>query len=331
MTQAILVFINLDTFSDLDTIVVGGASILLIAFLLLLRRKIISRRQSLMLSSTSRTANASLNASVQVLFSLSYVDQTLNLLSEVKNPHLSQEEIIHDKSKVVEIVQQVKAIEDPLNRAEFFYSQVRPFLKRIRTKYSDFIPNFVSSTLEDDEWYLSLKELIESQCLLVSAVKEESDQVSQSQKLYMGIARLSEVLESHITYFSPNLFGLLESIKALAESILSEPELKPNKASQLEPVFTNAIGIRNAAKVILFKLEEYSAENKPQSEVRLGQSRSHDSWKLVTGELSYDELVRESQARIRRLDELNPKTDKEAEEQAETLNYLIRNLSRDIS
>lgn len=57
------------------------------------------------------------------------------------------------------------------------------------------------------------------------------------------------------------------------------------------------------------------------------ESRYNPIWRLkFTGNNSYEELLRQSQERIHLLDELNPKNNEEAKQQADTLDYLEKNL-----
>jgi hypothetical protein len=55
--------------------------------------------------------------------------------------------------------------------------------------------------------------------------------------------------------------------------------------------------------------------------------KPNNTWNLVIGKKTYQELLLESQKNIHLLDELEPKTDEEHEKQLDTLEYLKKELN----
>ncbi|MBD2778555.1 RNA recognition motif domain-containing protein [Iningainema tapete] len=65
------------------------------------------------------------------------------------------------------------------------------------------------------------------------------------------------------------------------------------------------------------KLELFQSE---QDQAPKGEP--NNSRRLIIGQMPYQELIKESQRRIHRLDELDPKTDEEVQEQLKALKYI---------
>ncbi|BAZ08271.1 hypothetical protein NIES4071_00760 [Calothrix sp. NIES-4071] len=99
----------------------------------------------------------------------------------------------------------------------------------------------------------------------------------------------------------PNLEKLAQAIVEIT-FITNRKETKKNHYKRI---------LNTSAKLILSKIES---------------SKQIESWPLEVGKKSYQELLRESQKRIHMLDDLDPKTNEEAKEQSDTLEYLKKHL-----
>lgn len=98
-----------------------------------------------------------------------------------------------------------------------------------------------------------MNEFIKIQVVLLLAEKEP-EKTRQCELLYTGVVRLSDLVEEYLPCFSQ---GLIECIKNIASVFLNNPHLRPDKISQDEKLFPCLIGLKNAARAILWQIEEH--------------------------------------------------------------------------
>lgn len=161
--------------------------------------------------------------------------------------------------KIVEVSERIREVQYLRQKFDIYYSEYRPLFQEFKSKYSDFLARDSFKEIEAHEKYMDgLSELIIAQGIMVIAFEEEIDQVHQYGKLYMGMVRLSYLVEEYLLYFPQHL---IECIKNIALAFLNDSSLKPDRANQNESVFLYLISLKNTARAILWQIEENRTQN----------------------------------------------------------------------
>ena len=155
--------------------------------------------------------------------------------------------------------ERIREVQYLRQKFDIYYSEYRPLFQEFKSKYSDFLARDSFKEIEAHEKYMDgLSELIIAQGIMVIAFEEEIDQVHQYGKLYMGMVRLSYLVEEYLLYFPQHL---IECIKNIALAFLNDSSLKPDRANQNESVFLYLISLKNTARAILWQIEENRTQN----------------------------------------------------------------------
>ena len=155
--------------------------------------------------------------------------------------------------------ERIREVQYLRQKFDIYYSEYRPLFQEFKSKYSDFLARDSFKEIEAHEKYMDgLSELIIDQGIMVIAFEEEIDQVHQYGKLYMGMVRLSYLVEEYLLYFPQHL---IECIKNIALAFLNDSSLKPDRANQNESVFLYLISLKNSARAILWQIEENRTQN----------------------------------------------------------------------
>ena len=155
--------------------------------------------------------------------------------------------------------ERIREVQYLRQKFDIYYSEYRPLFQEFKSKYSDFLARDSFKEIEAHEKYMDgLSELIIAQGIMVIAFEEEIDQVHQYGKLYMGMVRLSYLVEEYLLYFPQHL---IECIKNIALAFLNDSSLKPDRANQNESVFLYLISLKNSARAILWQIEENRTQN----------------------------------------------------------------------
>lgn len=87
----------------------------------------------------------------------------------------------------------------------------------------------------------------------------DKDQVSQAEKIYTGMVKLSEVSEKYIFYFPERLIDI---IKNIALEILADSTLQPEQSDISQELIDYLTAIKNTAKGVLWRLDNYKKGKK---------------------------------------------------------------------
>lgn len=176
----------------------------------------------------------------------------------------------------------------------------------ITEKYKDFVEEELSEKTESLAITMNLLGDAYGALLDLDDELEENSSLNTLRKWNKWASILAELIEVSPQAFGCDtktwLMGVAKKIM-LVTGRIDPKQTRKNKYKR---------SLRRSASLILIQLQN---------------GRSYGSWNLVIGESSYEELLRKSQENIHRLDELEPKTEEEAIEQEETLNFLLRELT----
>ena len=199
------------------------------------------------------------NTEEVMLGELSSIKHSLEKLLESDEARIPKEELFNDLLKIVEVSERIREVQYLRQKFDIYYSEYRPLFQEFKSKYSDFLARDSFKEIEAHEKYMDgLSELIIAQGIMVIAFEEEIDQVHQYGKLYMGMVRLSYLVEEYLLYFPQHL---IECIKNIALAFLNDSSLKPDRANQNESVFLYLISLKNTARAILWQIEENRTQN----------------------------------------------------------------------
>lgn len=195
-----------------------------------------------------------------VVESLASTKVALERLYESGAGQFPKEEILDDLIKIVNISERMKATEDFGEKIKIFFSEYQTFSNKFRTKYSDFVPSEAVKKIEAGERYTEgLTELLVAQDYIIQGFGDK-DQVSQAEKIYTGMVKLSEVSEKYIFYFPERLIDI--SIKNIALEILADSTLQPEQSDISQKLIDYLTAIKNTARGVLWQLDNYKKGKK---------------------------------------------------------------------
>lgn len=194
-----------------------------------------------------------------IINSLAATNLALQRLYESGEGQFSREKILDDLMKIVKISERIKSTNNLREKMKIFFCDYQTLSNQLKTKYSDFLPSKAVRKLEAGEKYAEgLKKLLTAQWYMLQAFNDK-DLVDQGGKLYMGIVKLSSVLEQYIPYLSEHL---IEIIKNVAIGILTDPSLQPEQPELPEAAVNYLIALKNTTRGVLWQLENYKKEKK---------------------------------------------------------------------
>ncbi|WP_293341491.1 hypothetical protein [Microcoleus sp. CAWBG58] len=148
-------------------------------------------------------------------------------------------------------------IESESNPAERFKSleELELRVEAFKTKYKDFAPKEAVDGIENVQlWAKISRKMISSKvCTLAASV--EDNEVKQLGLFYTGLIDLLDIAENYLSFFTQR--GR-ELVKALAQTVISDKTFEDYaKKRPADEITSQALGIRNAAKAILWEIDRH--------------------------------------------------------------------------
>ncbi|MDJ0674542.1 MAG: hypothetical protein QNJ36_03930 [Calothrix sp. MO_167.B42] len=224
------------------------------------------------------------------------------LIKHHTNDRINFKEEYHE---VIAVLENIKKIENVTEKGELL-NEAQNKIRTITKKYANSILETTYETLEETantlQQYSTL--FIESS-KIKEALKEDSKfKVLKQWTEWMEL--LAEIIENNKETLEYN--EIIE-LKKLVEAIISVTFIKHKNETRKNKLKKE---LRYTASFILNIIESCKPEN---------------SWKLVIGKKTYEELLRESQAKIELIDDLEPTTEDELKQQIDTFEYLQEKLN----
>jgi hypothetical protein len=148
-------------------------------------------------------------------------------------------------------------IESESNHSERFKSleELELRVEAFKTKYKDFAPKEAVDSIENVQLWAQISRKMISAKVYMLAVYVEDNEVKQLRLLYAGFIDLLDIAENYLSFFTER--GR-EVAKAIAQTAISYKTLEDYaKKRPADEITSIAIGIRNAAKAILWEIDRH--------------------------------------------------------------------------
>ena len=218
------------------------------------------------------------------------------------NDRINFKEEYHE---VIAVLENIKKVENVTEKGELL-NQAQNKIRTITKNYSNSISESTYETLEETANTLQQysKFFIESS-KIKEALKEDSKfKILKQWTEWMEL--FAEIIEDNKETLE---YDKIIELKKLVEAIISVTFIKHKNEARKNKLKKQ---LRYTASFILNIFEDCKPKN---------------SWKLVIGKKTYNELLRESQAKIELIDDLEPTTEDELEQQIDTFEYLQEELN----
>lgn len=129
---------------------------------------------------------------------------------------------------------------------------------------------------------------------------------------------LADIVERYNSKFPPEQTNILEVVAQYSLRVCQAP----GWSGSLKEKYRKEI--MYVAGFLIHQLSSY--RNLPKTNIK---ENNQSSWKLVLGQKPYSQILKESQKNIHLIDQLYSGEEEEAREQAETLEYIQRELKKD--
>lgn len=148
-------------------------------------------------------------------------------------------------------------IESESNASERFkkLEEFERSVESFKTKYKDFAPKEVVDGIENVQLWAKISRKMISAKVYALAASVEDNEVKQLGLFYTGLIYLLDIAENYLSFFTQR--GR-EVAKALAQTVISYKTFEDYaKKRPADEITSQAIGIRNAAKAILWEIDRH--------------------------------------------------------------------------
>lgn len=151
-------------------------------------------------------------------------------------------------------------IESESNPSERFKSleELESSVEAFKTKYKDFAPKEAVDGIENVQLWAKISRTMMSAQVYTLAASVEDNEIKQLGLFYTGVINLLDIAENYLSFFTER--GR-ELAKALVQTVISDKTVEDYaKKRPVDEITSQAIGIRTAAKAILWEIDRH--ENK---------------------------------------------------------------------
>jgi hypothetical protein len=148
-------------------------------------------------------------------------------------------------------------IESESNPSERFKSleELERSVEAFKTKYKDFAPKEAVDGIENVQLWAKISRTMMSAQVYTLAASVEDNEVKQLGLFHTGLINLLDIAENYLSFFTER--GR-ELAKALAQTVISYKTFEDYaKKRPADEITSQAIGIRNAAKAILWEIDRH--------------------------------------------------------------------------
>jgi hypothetical protein len=226
--------------------------------------------------------NTSTRSSIEALIAPDAIDfqgpgrQFLERLFNADHAKVSQEDLEHDLSKLLEVSHQINQNKTISEKLDLYISQYRILFKDLHLKYGDFLSLESLKDLTAYEKQMDgIHDFLVACALIVLSLEPEKTQLEKHQVLYTGMVGISSWMDEYLIYFSNDFIAQIEVI---ANLILSDsdfqlqPEADRAADDNSSEIHSYLLALNNTAHAILHKIS-----NPHERQVRLYRELSADS------------------------------------------------------
>ncbi len=165
------------------------------------------------------------------------------------------EEGMRELLSAYELYLHIESTSNPLERHQSL-EELERRLEAFKIKYKEFATKEAIDGIETLQlWAKISKTMMEAKTYTLAASAEDKDEVKLLGFFYAGLIKSLEIAENYLDFFTEK--GR-ELTKALAETVINYKTLEDYAKKRPEDKLTSqAIGIRNAARAILWEIDRY--------------------------------------------------------------------------
>jgi len=170
---------------------------------------------------------------------------------------LAPEEGLRELLSIYDLYLHIESESNPSERSKSL-EELERSVEAFKTKYKEFAPKEAVDGIETvQNWVKISRSMMDAKIYTLAASVEENE-VKQLGLFYTGLINLLDIAENYLSFFTEKGRKLA---KALAETVISYKTFEDYaKKRPADEITSQAIGIRNAAKAILWEIDRH--ENK---------------------------------------------------------------------
>lgn len=171
---------------------------------------------------------------------------------------LAPEEGLRELLSIYDLYLHIESVSNFLERFKSL-EELEHKLEAFKTKYKEFAPKKAVDGIETVQlWAKISRTMMDAKGYTLAASVEENE-VKQLGLFYTGLINFLDIAENYLSFFTKKGRGLA---KALAETVISYKIFEDYaKKRPADEITSQAIGIRNAAKAILWEIDRHETKS----------------------------------------------------------------------
>jgi len=171
---------------------------------------------------------------------------------------LAPEEGLRELLSIYELYLHIESESNPSERHKSL-EELERSVEAFKTKYEDFAPKEAVDGIENVQLWAKISRTMMSAQLYMLAASLEDNEVKQLGLFYAGLINLLDIAENYLSFFTKR--GR-ELAKDLAQTLISYKTFEDYaKKRPADEITSQAIGIRNAAKAILWEIDRHDRKS----------------------------------------------------------------------
>jgi len=167
---------------------------------------------------------------------------------------VAPEEALRELLSIYDLYLHIESESNPSERLKSL-EELERSVEVFKTKYKDFAPKEAVDGIENVQLWAKISRTMMSAQLYMLAASLEDNEVKQLGLFYAGLINLLDIAENYLSFFTQR--GR-ELAKDLAQTLISYKTFEDYaKKRPADEITSQAIGIRNAAKAILWEIDRH--------------------------------------------------------------------------
>lgn len=164
------------------------------------------------------------------------------------------EEGLRELLSIYDLYLHIESVSNPSERFKSL-EELEHRLEAFKTKYKEFAPKDAIDGIENVQVWAKISRTMMDAKFYTLAASTEDNEVKQLGLFYTGLINFLDIAENYLSFFTER--GR-ELAKALAQTVISYKTFEDYaKKRPADEITSQAIGIRNAAKAILWEIDRY--------------------------------------------------------------------------
>ncbi|MCU0546457.1 MAG: hypothetical protein MUE44_30545 [Oscillatoriaceae cyanobacterium Prado104] len=172
---------------------------------------------------------------------------------------LAPEEALKDLLSIYDLYLYIESESNPSERLLKSLEELECSAEEFKTKYKDFAPKEAVDDIENVQVWAKISRTMMSVKVYALAASVENNELNQLRLFYRGLIDLLDIAENYLSFFTER--GR-ELAKALAQTAISDKTVENYaKKRPVDEITSQAIGIRTAAKAILWEINRHENQD----------------------------------------------------------------------